>query len=104
MEEENRMERDIEMIEEEKQEYLESNSEESFEDDDEEEMEEKDVEVEEIEFSLTDEGIDEWIYELVKLKREKTSIVLSIDDGNDLNIEYDDGVDDEDEEEDEDDE
>ncbi len=74
MENEN-IEKNIEDVEREKQEYLEENPEE-------------DIEVEEIEFNLTENEIDEWINELTRLKEEKISILLSVDDETDLKINY----------------
>ncbi len=74
MEEENTDE-NIEAIEEEKQDYLEEHPEE-------------DVEVEEIEFSLDEEEIEDWINELRLLKEEKTPITLNVDDETDLKINF----------------
>jgi len=74
MEEENTDE-NIEAIEEEKQDYLEEHPEE-------------DVEVEEIEFSLDEEEIEDWINELRLLKEEKTPITLNVDDETDLKISF----------------
>lgn len=66
---------EIEAIEEEKKEYLEEHPDE-------------DVEVEEIEFNLSDDEIDEWISELTRLKEEKGHILLNVDDETDLKINY----------------
>lgn len=46
------------------------------------------TEVEEIEFSLDDSEIGEWISELTRLKEEKGTIVLSVDDETDLVLNY----------------
>jgi len=83
MEEENTDE-NIEAIEEEKQDYLEEHPEE-------------DVEVEEIEFSLDEEEIEDWINELRLLKEEKTPITLNVDDETDLKINFDESKDEEEE-------
>jgi len=69
------MERNIEAIEEEKEEYLDEHPEE-------------DVEVEEIEFSLNEEEIEEWINELSLLKENKNQITLSVDEETDLKISF----------------
>jgi hypothetical protein len=45
-------------------------------------------EVEEIEFNLSDEEIDEWINDLTLLKEEKGNIILDIDDSLSLKINY----------------
>jgi len=76
MEEEN-TEKNIEALEEEKTEYLEEHPEE-------------DVEVEEIEFSLDEDEIEDWINELRLLKEEKTPITLNVDDETDLKISFED--------------
>ncbi len=68
-------EENIEAIEQEKEEYLEDHPEE-------------DVNVEEIEFGLTDSEIEEWIGELTRLKEEKGKITLSVDEETDLIISY----------------
>lgn len=70
------MQQDLEALEEEKEEYLGEHPDE-------------DVEVEEIEFSLSEDEIDEWINELTLLKEEKGSIVLNVDDETDLKINFD---------------
>jgi len=67
--------KDLDALEKEKEEY-------------EEEHPEKDVEVEETEFSLTEDEIDEWINELTTLKEEKKQITLSVDEETDLKINY----------------
>lgn len=46
-------------------------------------------EVEEIEFNLSVDEIDEWINELTLLKEEKGNIILDIDDDLSLKINYD---------------
>jgi hypothetical protein len=46
-------------------------------------------EVEEIEFNLSADEIDEWINELTLLKEEKGNIILDIDDELSLKINYD---------------
>ena len=51
----------------------------------------EEIEAEETEFSLSEEEIDEWINELNKLKQEKSSIILEIDEQNLLKINYDEG-------------
>jgi hypothetical protein len=48
----------------------------------------EETEVEEIEFSMSEDEIDEWISELMKLKEEKGQVVLSVDDETDLKINY----------------
>jgi len=73
---EENLDKNIESLEEEKTEYLEEHPEE-------------DVEVEEIEFSLTGDEIDEWISELTRLKEEKGNIILNVDDETDLKINFD---------------
>lgn len=55
-----------------------------------EESETGEFEVEELEFGLTESEIDEWINELNRLKIEKVSIGLDIDEGNSLKINYED--------------
>ena len=80
------LQRDIEAIEAEKKEFLEKGKVEG-EDEIEEEVEE-DVDVEETEFSLTASEIDEWINELTKLKEEKGSIELEVDEETNLKINY----------------
>lgn len=65
----------VKAIEDEKKEYLEKHPDE-------------DVEVEEIEFNLDEDEIDEWIGELTRLKEEKGNIVLNVDDETDLKINF----------------
>lgn len=79
------VEKNLEALDEEKEEYLEEHPGEADENSDE-EMEE--VDVEETEFSLAEDEIDEWINELTRLKEEKGSITLSVDDETDLKINY----------------
>ena len=67
--------KDLVALEKEKEEYEEEHSDEN-------------VEVEETEFSLTEDEIDEWINELTTLKEEKGQITLSVDDETDLKINY----------------
>jgi hypothetical protein len=45
-------------------------------------------EVEEVEFNMTEDEIDEWINELMILKEERKTINLQIDDGLYLKINY----------------
>ena len=66
--------------------------------------EEIEEEGEEIEFEMNEEEIDEWINELTKLKEEKSSINLIIDDTNSLKINFNDEPIEEEEEDSEDDE
>ena len=49
---------------------------------------EEDVETEEIEFEMTESEIDEWISELTRLKEEKNSAELFIDEGLSLKVNY----------------
>jgi hypothetical protein len=79
------IEKNIEAIEKEKKEFLENGE---IEEDSEEELEDEEVEVNEMEFSLTESEIDEWINELTRLKEEKSSIELFIDEENDLKINF----------------
>jgi hypothetical protein len=76
------IERDIEALEEEKEEYLEKHPNEDS------EGSEEEYESEETEFSLNEAEIDEWINELTRLKEEKGSIKFEIDDENTLKINY----------------
>ncbi|MFB6246223.1 MAG: hypothetical protein ABEI74_01360 [Candidatus Pacearchaeota archaeon] len=57
----------------------------------EEEYEYEEVEANEIEFNLTEDEINEWINELVRLRDEKSSIELDIDEENALKINYEEG-------------
>ncbi len=62
--------------------------------------EEKDTEeenFEEIEFTMTEKDINEWIRELTRLKQEKDTAILSIDDELYLKADYDDETREEDE-------
>ena len=72
---EENIEKNIEALEEEKEEYLEEHPDE-------------DVEVEEIEFGLDEDEIDEWINELTRLKEEKGNIILNVDEETDLKINF----------------
>lgn len=76
------IDKNIEAIEQEKKEYLAEHPEER------EENVEEDVDVNEIEFSLTEDEINLWLMELIKLKEEKNPIELEIDDENSLSISY----------------
>ena len=69
------IDKSIVALEEEKEEYLEEHPDE-------------DVEVEEIEFGLSESEIDEWINELTLLKEEKGHITLSVDEDTDLKINF----------------
>lgn len=77
------IEKNLEAIEREKEEYLSKHPEDS----DEEEISEE-VDVEETEFSLTEDEIDEWIVKLTELKVEKNPIELEVDEGSVLKINY----------------
>ncbi len=68
----------VKALESEKEKYLEGHPDE-------------DVEVEEIEFGLDEDEIEEWISELTRLKEEKGHIVLNVDDETDLKINFDGG-------------
>lgn len=88
---EEKLKRDLEAIEKEKEEFLkkgefEGSSDEDLSSEGNEEFE--DVETEETEFSLTDEEIDEWISELTRLKEDKEFILLEMDEENSLKINY----------------
>lgn len=48
----------------------------------------EDVDIEVTEFSLTDDEINEWLLALMKLKEEKGSIELEVDDETSLKINY----------------
>ncbi len=86
--------KDIQAIEDEKQEYLEENPEEccggcencDCEEDEEEVEEEKEVDV--IEVSFNEDEINEWISKLEELRESKDSVQLEIDEDNDLKINY----------------
>ena len=69
------MEKNLEALEEEKEEYLDEHPDE-------------DIEVEEIEFGLDEDEIDEWINELTRLKEEKGNIILNVDEETDLKINF----------------
>ena len=84
MENEN-MEKNIEAIEEEKQEFLDG------EDVDNEDSEDEEVETEVMEFSLIEEEIDELIAKLQLLKESKESVSFDVDDENEFVIHYDSG-------------
>jgi hypothetical protein len=69
----------------------------SYDDDDDEDItSEADVgddETKEIEFSMTDEEINQWMTELKRLKTDKNTSVLSIDEKLQLRINYEDKLD-----------
>ena len=88
------IEGNIKALEEEKQEYLDEHPREETDDETEE-----NVEVEEIEFSLTEDEINEWIVKLTELKVEKTPIELEVDEENILKINYEESEEMEDEDE-----
>jgi len=75
-------EKDIELIEKEKQEYLDGELDES----DDEETEEKEVDV--IEINLDEKEINEWISKLEELRENKGQVSLEIDDDSELQINY----------------
>jgi len=50
--------------------------------------ENKEEEIEEIEFSMEEEEIDNWIIELKRLKQEKDTSILPIDDKMQLKVNY----------------
>jgi len=86
--------KNIELIEKEKQEYLGKYSDEeapkgvpSLNENINKEGKE-DVEVDEMEFSLTEDEIEEWIIKLTELKVEKNPIELEVDEENSLKINY----------------
>lgn len=64
----------------------------------EEEYEYEEYEANETEFSLTDDEINEWINELVRLRDEGVSVELDIDEENSLKINYEESSDEEDSE------
>ncbi len=93
---EENIEENLEALEEEKEEYLASHPEEDSED---EELEEEvDVDVEETEFSLTEDEIDEWIVKLTELKVERNPIELEVDDETTLKISFEESSEDSEEE------
>lgn len=78
------IEKEIEAIEEEKQEYLDEHPEEGdCEDFDE---EEKDIDL--IEVSFSEDGINDWVSKLEELRESKESIQLEIDEDTELKINY----------------
>jgi len=79
--------KDIELIEKEKQEYLKNHPEELGVQDDTNESKEE-IDVDEMEFSLTKEEIEDWIIKLTELKVEKNPIELEVDEKNSLKINY----------------
>lgn len=79
MENEN-LEKDIQAIESEKKAFLEGKDVDSSED--------EEREVEETEFSLTSEEIDEWLEKLIELRENKSSIELDVDNETSLKINY----------------
>jgi hypothetical protein len=88
---EEQLRRDLDAIEKEKKEFLKSGTfvgseENDFSDEGTTEFE--DVETEEMEFSLTEEEIDEWINELTRLKEDKEFILLEVDEENTLRINF----------------
>jgi hypothetical protein len=103
---EDRLKKDLEAIEAEKKAFengenvdLNEDSEKENPEEDSEEFEE--VETEEMEFSLTEDEINEWINELTRLKEDKEFILLEVDEENTLKINYQEdsgGEEDEDEE------
>lgn len=63
---------------------------------------EEETEVEVIELSLTEDGINEWIEQLTELRETKELVTLELDDENELQLSYEEASeDDEDEEEEE---
>ena len=76
------IEKNIELIEKEKQEYLDGELDGDS---------DEDVDVEEMEFSLTEDEIEEWIVKLTELRVEKTPIELEVDEENILKINYEEG-------------
>ena len=76
-EDQGRVEKDIEAIEKEKEEY---------EDGEDEEVEDKDVDVIEVDFS--EDEINDWLSKLIELKENKGQITLEVDDENELLINY----------------
>ncbi len=103
---EEKLQKDIEAIEAEKKAFEngenvdlpEDESDDYDEDGDDEEYEEveEEVETEEMEFSLTEDEINEWINELTRLKEDKEFILLEVDEENTLKINYQEDSDDED--------
>ena len=93
-----KLEKDLEAIEAEKEAFLkgklkdlgDDEDSEADENDGKEECEEveEDVETEETEFSLTEDEIEEWIAELTRLKEDKEFILLEIDETTNLKINY----------------
>ena len=79
---ENKLKKDIDAIEKEKEEYLEEHPEEESDE------ETGEVESEQTEFSLSEDEIEEWIVKLTELKVEKNPIELEIDEENTLKINY----------------
>lgn len=89
---EEQLRKDLDAIEKEKNEFIKNgksfldSKEGDFSEEGSEEFE--DVETEEMEFSLTESEIDEWINELTRLKEDKEFILLEIDEENALKINY----------------
>jgi hypothetical protein len=90
---EERLKKDLEAIEAEKKAFengenvdLNEDSEKENPEEDSEEFEE--VETEEMEFSLTEDEINEWINEFTRLKEDKEFILLEVDEENTLKINY----------------
>ncbi len=88
------IEKNIEALEKEKQEFLENGE---IEEDSCEETEdvEEEINVDETEFSLTENEIDEWIVKLTELKVEKNPIELEVDEKNVLKINFEENEEDE---------
>lgn len=78
---EEHMQRDLEALEEEKEDYIENHPQEGSE-------EEEEIDVEETEFSLSEDEIDEWISSLQSLKEQKGTVDLEVDEQNILKIHY----------------
>jgi len=92
--EEEKLQKDIEAIENEKQKYLDGTLDEE---DEEEEIEEEDVDVDVIEISLDEEEINEWIGKLEELRENKGEVDFELDEENELKINYERGDGEEDE-------
>lgn len=86
MENEENLQENLDAIEAEKKEFLETGN--FPEDNTEEQEEEKEVDVEVIEFSLSDEEIDELIDKLKEIKENKGHFHFEIDDENELFIHH----------------
>ncbi len=81
------IEKNVRIIEEEKQEYLKEHPEESSEEAESEE-EPEEVDAEQTEFSLSEDEIGEWMSGLARLKEMKGSIELEINPENVLKVNY----------------